>query len=478
MLGGSNHDHVNLESERWSQFYGKLQNEIPSQFFDIFFNDIRPLEWSDEKLVIASSDGKILSHIKNRYMHLLTAFAREVAHKDVDVQLKIADKKSNANVPGKIRGKKYDSSNQINIFDEETISENRTTHRESSKNYINTNYTFERFVKGPSNEYAYMAVLGAAQNPKKFHNPLYLFGGVGLGKTHLMMAMANYITEHYPWMKVLYVPSEAFQNDIVEATQKKTGFGYQAKYRNADVLLIDDIQFISERADYTQEQIFHIFNHLYQNNKQIVISGDRPPQLLATLKDRLISRFQSGLIVDVKPPNLETREAILIKKSLEMELKVPKEVLRFIATHEKSQVRLLEAALIKLKFSSEMRKKEVDMSMAHEIVKEISREQKVNISVEDVLTEVSSETGVKVDHILGKGRIENVVWARHIAMYLVRKVIPELTLLNVANAFGRNDHTTVMNAEKKIKTKLDSDVKFSEMVDRIYDILISKTKCI
>ncbi|MDH4263369.1 MAG: chromosomal replication initiator protein DnaA [Spirochaetia bacterium] len=476
MLGSSNHDHINLESERWSQFYGKLQKEIPSQFFDIFFNDIRPLEWNEDKLIIASSDGKILSHIKNRYMNLLTTFAREVAHKDIDVQLKISDKKNSVNASSKYRSKKQGIPDQFNIFEEEHSSDSRMNHRESSKNYINTNYTFERFVKGPSNEYAYMAVLGAAQNPKKFHNPLYLFGGVGLGKTHLMMAMANYIAEHYPWMKVLYVPSEAFQNDIVEAAQKKTGLGYQAKYRNADVLLIDDIQFISERADYTQEQIFHIFNHLYQNNKQIVISGDRPPQQLATLKDRLISRFQSGLIVDIKPPNLETREAILIKKSLEMELKVPKEVLRFIATHEKSQVRLLEAALIKLKFSSEMRKKEVDMSMANEIVKEISREQKVNISVDDVLMEVSSESGVKPDHILGKSRIESVVWARHIAMYLVRKVMPELTLLNVANAFGRNDHTTVMNAEKKVKIKLDSDVKFSEMVDRIYEILISKTK--
>lgn len=473
MLGGGNHDLVKQESERWSEFYGKLQKEIPSQFFEIFFNDIRPIEWSDDKLVISSPDGKILSHIKNRYMHLLVSFAREVAHKDIDVQLKVADRKSKTNTPGRGRGKNYD---QPGIFDEEKHTDERGDHRESCKNYINTNYTFERFVKGPSNEYAYMAVLGAAQNPKKFHNPLYLFGGVGLGKTHLMMAMANYIAGHYPWLKVLYVPSEAFQNDIVEAAQKKTGLGYQARYRSADVLLIDDIQFISERAEYTQEQIFHIFNHLYQNNKQIVISGDRPPQQLSTLKDRLISRFQSGLIVDIKPPNLETREAILLKKSIEMELKIPKEIIRFIATHEKNQVRLLEAALIKLKFSSEMKKKEVDMSMAHEVIKEISREQKVNISVDDVLVEVSGETGVALDRILGKSRIESVVWARHIAMYLVRRAIPELTLLNVANAFGRNDHTTVMNAEKKVKVKLDSDAKFAEILDRLYEVIMSKTK--
>jgi len=477
MLSGGNHELVNLESERWSQFYTKLRKEIPSQFFDIFFNDIKPLEWSDDKLVISSPDGKILSHIKNRYMNVLTSFAREVAHKDIDVQLKVADKTTRSGQP-RGRGKNPDQASQdgqLNIFDEEKA-EGRLAHRESCRNYINTNYTFDRFVKGPSNEYAYMAVLGAARNPKKFHNPLYLFGGVGLGKTHLMMAMANYIAEHSPWLKVLYVPSEAFQNDIVEAAQKKTGLGYQARYRNADVLLIDDIQFISERAEYTQEQIFHIFNHLYQNNKQIVISGDRPPQQLATLKDRLISRFQSGLIVDIKPPNLETREAILMKKSVEMDLKVPPEVLRFIATHEKSQVRLLEAALIKLKFSCEMRQQTVDMSMAHEVIQEVSREQVSHVSIDDVMVQVSGETGVKLDQILGKSRLESVVWARHIAMYLVRRAIPELTLLNVANAFGRNDHTTVMNAEKKVRAKLDADSAFAEMIDKLYDLVVSKTK--
>jgi len=469
MPGGIQSNQNNQESERWNQFYGKLQKEIPSQFFDIFFNDITPLEWSENRLVISSPDGKILSHIKNRYMHLLTSFAREVAHKDVDVQFKIADKSSRKKNPVSGKNKNND---QLDFFNEERSEEEKQIRQESSKNYINQNYTFDRFVKGPSNEYAYMAVLGAAENPRKFHNPLYLFGGVGLGKTHLMMAMANHIAAQYPWMNVLYVPSEAFQSDIVEAVQKKSGLGYQARYRNADVLLIDDIQFIRERAEYTQEQIFHIFNHLYQNNKQIVISGDRPPQQLATLTDRLISRFQSGLIVDIKPPNLETREAILIKKSIEMDLKVPREVLRFIATHERSQVRLLEAALIKLKFSCEMKNKVADMSMAHEVIQQISHEQKTCISVEDVLSEVSRETGIKQDQILGKSRMENIVWARHIAMYLVRKTIPDLTLLNVANAFGRNDHTTVMNAEKKINQKIDEDNSFSEMMKRIHETIL------
>jgi chromosomal replication initiator protein len=346
--------------------------------------------------------------------------------------------------------------------------------REVFSSHLNPNYTFERFVKGPSNEYAYMAALGAAQNPMTYHNPLYLFGGVGLGKTHLMMAIGNYILKNNPSLKVLYVPSETFQNEIVEAVKNKSA-SYQKKYRNVDILLIDDIQFISEKAAYTQEQIFHIFNHLYQNNKQIVISGDRPPQQLATLKDRLISRFQSGLIVDIKPPNLETREAILQSKSVEMGIDVPKEVIRFIATHEKGQVRLLEAALIKLQFSSQLKHKKVDMELASEIIREISFEMESHLNAENIIKIVSREMGIKTDQILGKSRVESIVWARHSAMYLVRKCIPSITLLEVAHAFARNDHTTVMNAEKKVRQKMDSDSHYKEFMDKVLDIILSKT---
>lgn len=509
-----------LGAERWARFYSKLEQEIPRQFFQIFFNDLGALEWTDDRLVLTSSDEKILSHLKNRYMQVITNFAREVSNSDLNVQFKLSSPRSAGLIRQDQRenqGKKNSRSritdeSQLNFFDQGvgqrggqrggqgdaqsngqgnaqnntenngqsytggglSVADNGRTYA-SEKNYINPNYTFERFVKGPSNEYAYMAALGTAENPKKFHNPLYLFGGVGLGKTHLMMAIANSINRNFPWMKVLYVPSEAFQSDIVEAVQKKTWAAYQSKYRNADILLIDDIQFISERAEYTQEQIFHTFNHLYQNNKQIVISGDRPPQQLATLKDRLISRFQSGLIVDIKPPNLETREAILMTKSKEMEIDMPVDVARFIANHEKNQVRLLEAALIKLKFSSTLKGRKIDMELAKEVLRELSMEQRMEISVQDIIEVVSQSTGIRKEEILGKSRQENIVLARHIAMYLSRKFIQSLTLLNVAYAFGRNDHTTVLNAEKNIKMKMEVDIAFQEKMEKLIEVISSKT---
>ncbi|MDH4198759.1 MAG: chromosomal replication initiator protein DnaA [Spirochaetia bacterium] len=470
MTGAGKGNYTESEEVRWGKFYEKLEKEIPRQFFEIFFNDIRPLEWNDERLIITSADEKILSHVKNRYYKIITSFAREVSNREIRVQFKVSEK-TNAPVQENPKNEK-----QLNIFSEKHVEAPRLSPADNAKSYINKNYTFERFVKGPSNEYAYMAALGAAQAPKKFHNPLYLFGGVGLGKTHLMMAIANSVNQNFPWMKVLYVPSEAFQSDILEALQTKSKAGYQEKYRSADILLIDDIQFISERAEYTQEQIFHTFNHLYQHNKQIIISGDRPPQQLAMLKDRLISRFQSGLIVDIKPPNLETREAILISKSNEINFDVPRDVVRFIATHEKSQVRLLEAALIKLKFSCQITNKKVDLDLARQVLQELSVEQKADISIEDIVREVSINMAVRNEDILGKSRVEKIVLARHLAMYLARKAIPEMTLLNIANAFARNDHTTVLNAEKNIKMKMDSDAIFMENIKQLLNIITTQKK--
>ena len=470
MLNGTKGNYMESEEARWGKFYEKLEKEIPKQFFEIFFNDLRPLEWNDEKLIITSSDEKILSHIKNRYYKVITSFAREISNKEIRVQFKVTNK------TGTSEKAETKNSGQLNMFQSHSHEIRQPRQNDNTRNPINTNYTFERFVKGPSNEYAYMAALGAAQSPKKFHNPLYLFGGVGLGKTHLMMAIANYVNENFPWMKVLYVPSETFQSDILEALQTKSKAGYQEKYRNVDILLIDDIQFISERAEYTQEQIFHTFNHLYQNNKQIIISGDRPPQQLAMLKDRLISRFQSGLIVDIKPPNLETREAILISKASEIKLDVPKDVIRFIATHEKSQVRLLEAALIKLKFSCQIANQKVDLNLARQILQELSVEQNEEISIDDIVREVAINMGIKVEDILGKSRVEKIVLARHTAMYLARKAIPEMTLLNIANSFARNDHTTVLNAEKNIKAKMDADAAFMENINHLLSIITTEKK--
>ncbi|MES0488398.1 MAG: chromosomal replication initiator protein DnaA [Leptospirales bacterium] len=447
----------------WHELYGKLESAVPVQFFDAFFKDLHPVEWSDNILVLASSDDKVISHLRNRYAKIITSFAREISsdHLEVDFQLEKTLPATGSERP--VARKKKVDANQLNIFNSPE-KERHSSGNEAvadQKIFINESYVFDRFVKGPSNEHAFAAAQGVAKNPMQYHNPLYLFGGVGLGKTHLLMAIANDIKKRYPWMKVEYIPSETFQNDLITATANNTLPHFKAKYRNVDILLIDDIQFISHRAEFTQETIFHTFNYLYQNNKQIVISGDRPPQQLSMLKDRLISRFQSGLIVDIKPPNMETRESILIKKASEQNLTIPKEVIKYIALNVKDQIRILEAVLIRLKFSFEYEKRKPDLASVKEVLGNIQGQAHVSIiSVEDILRTVAKAFGVKTEDIYGKSRMEAIALARHVCMYVIRRFIPTMSLIQIAQALGRKDHTTVIHGEKRIRDKADKDESF------------------
>lgn len=478
----------------WEAFYSRLQKEIPGQFFDVFFRDLIPIEWNEERLVLESADQKVLSHIGNRYMKLITGFAREISHTGVKIELQMKGAQSRStegsssqskvshNVKGAKKKKSAPSGQEhLPLFSPENENHSAAREKEArygyepgsskdgfSKIYINPHYTFERFIKGPSNEHALAAALGAAQNPMKYHNPLYLFGGVGLGKTHLLMSIANHIEENFPWLKVLYVPSEIFQSDLIEAFANKNLPAFKTKYRNVDVLLIDDIQFISQRAEFTQETIFHTFNYLYQNNKQIVISGDRPPQQLSKLKDRLVSRFQSGLIVDIKPPEMETREAIIKSRAREMGFELPGEVVKYITVHIKEQIRLLEASLIRLKFTSEYEKKEIDIDMARRVLVDLPQaHEEKSVSVNEIIAAVSKSFLVVREDILGRSRLENIVLARHVCMYLVRSMISSYSLLEIAELFGRKDHTTVINAEKKIIRMIEHDSGFKSKLEEL-----------
>lgn len=495
-----NETHIEREGEGeilWKRFYQKLRLEIPKQFFDVFFQDLEVVVWNNEELLIESADAKVIAHIGNRYIQIMTTLARQMSAPGVTVKLRIKDPSQSRNKTVQGMGQntvvpRSGDGSQMSIFDAY-----RDTYQSPSQNpsqrpfmervdkrgglasgggvqegfeklYVNPGYTFERFVKGPSNEHALAAALGAAENPMKYHNPLYLYGGVGLGKTHLLMAIANHIQNNFPWLKVRYVSSEVFQSDLVEAFAQKTLPLFKAKYRDIDVLLIDDIQFVSARAEYTQETIFHIFNYLYQNNKQIVISGDRPPQQLSKLKDRLVSRFQSGLIVDIKPPEMETREAIIRKRAAEMELELPDESVRWIAMNIRDQVRLLEASLIRLKFATEYEGSEAGPALTKRVlgdIKDSAKEQKVDPA--QVVEAVSREFHVAEDEIFSKSRMERISLARHVAMYLIRKLIPSYSLLKVAEIFGRNDHTTVLNAQKKIERILEQDQSFRAKLEEV-----------
>ncbi len=453
----------------WASIHDKLKKHIPRQFFKVFFGDLEPLSFKGNSLVLASADARVVAHIKQRYLPLINRYANEVSEGKIVVKVKTRPTDSKAEPKKDHKVKKPRT-----IPTQTTSEEGRDGGSGAYPNTIilNPKYTFDRFVRGPSNEHAFAASFGAAQRPSEFHNPLYLYGGVGLGKTHLMMAIGNHIQDNFPWMNVQYTPAEIFQSDLVEAVATKTLPHFKAKYRNIDVLLFDDIQFISQRAEYTQEEIFHTFNYLYQNKKQIVISGDRPPQQLSTLTDRLVSRFQSGLIVDIKPPSLETRLAILKTKAEEIQLDIPYEVLKYVAVRITGQIRVLEAALIKLKFISELEKHPIDLQLTKLALRDLPNEKPgPQVSIDEILRVVSKHFGVEEAEVKGNSRVENIVMARHVCMYLTKKLLPSMSLAAIAEAFGRSDHTTVMHAEKKIKEMVDRDEAFRVQLQELHDEL-------
>lgn len=447
----------------WQQMYSLLQQRIPHQFFSVFFEDLKLVDLRDNALYLMSSSSSIIDHLKKNYLIQIENAAHEVTGREMQVNLEVDDE-----------AEKQQSEMKKEALETKQIEKTAPVRLSSYPNHIdlNKNYTFDKFVKGPSNEHAFAAAMGAAGQPKEYHNPLYLYGGVGLGKTHLMMAIGNYVQQQYPWMSIQYTPAETFQSDLVEAIRNKTLPHFKNKYRNVDVFLFDDIQLISPRADSTQEELFWTFNYLYQNRKQIVISGDRPPQQLDKLTDRLQSRFQSGLIVDIKPPNLETRIAILQSKAETMNLDIDYDVLQYLATRISSQIRALESALIKLKFTSDHEQHPVDMQMARLALKDMPNDQNTSqVTTDEILRVVSRVFHIDENEIKGASRVEQVVLARHTCMFLTRKLMPSKSRADIARAFGRNDHTTVLHAEKQMARRIDADDAFRIRIQELIDEL-------
>jgi chromosomal replication initiator protein len=311
-------------------------------------------------------------------------------------------------------------------------------------------YTFERFVIGSSNRFAHAAAVAVAEAPAKSYNPLFIYGGAGLGKTHLLHAIGHYAGSLYPQARLRYVSSEQFTNEFINAIRDDRTGGFQRRYRDNDILLIDDIQFL-EGKERTQEEFFHTFNALHNADKQIVISSDRPPKQIATLEDRLRSRFEWGLITDIQPPDLETRIAILRKKSSADGLNVPDDVLSFIASKVQSNIRELEGALIRVTAFASLNGSPIELALAEIVLKDLfpdegSRE----VSVPLIMAETAAYFGLTIEDLTGSNRSRLLVTARQMAMYLTRE-LTDLSLPKIGQAFGGRDHTTVMHATQKIR---------------------------
>ena len=330
------------------------------------------------------------------------------------------------------------------------VGRNSTSLNNNESAQLNPRYVFESFVIGASNRFAHAAAVAVAEAPAKAYNPLFIYGESGLGKTHLLHAIGAYAKELYGSVRVRYVSSEEFTNDFINSIRDDKASVFQRRYRDLDILLVDDIQFL-ENKERTQEEFFHTFNTLYNANKQIVISSDRPPKQLTTLEDRLRSRFEWGLITDIQPPELETRIAILRKKAAQDKLNAPDDVLEYIASKISTNIRELEGALIRVTAFASLNRQGVDLSLAEIVLKDlIPEEGGPEITGPTIMAQTASYFSLSIDDLCGTSRSRVLVNARQIAMYLCREMT-ELSLPKIGQAFGGRDHTTVMHADRKIR---------------------------
>ncbi len=315
---------------------------------------------------------------------------------------------------------------------------------------LNPKYTFDTFVIGSSNRFAHAASVAAAEAPAKAYNPLFIHGGSGLGKTHLLHAIGHYTHRLYEGSRVRYVSSEEFTNEFINSIRDGKADGFRRRYRDIDVLLVDDIQFL-ENKEQTQEEFFHTFNTLHNSDKQIVISSDRPPKQLTTLEDRMRSRFEWGLLTDVQPPELETRIAILRKKAAQEGLAAPPEVLEFIASKISTNIRELEGALIRVTAFASLNRQSVDLDLTGQVLRDLVPSTEVpEITAGAIMSQTAAYFGLSVDDLCGTSRSRVLVTARQIAMYLCRE-LTDLSLPKIGQQFGGRDHTTVMHADRKVR---------------------------
>jgi chromosomal replication initiator protein len=339
---------------------------------------------------------------------------------------------------------------------------------------LNARFTFDRFVVGPSNRFAHAASLAVAESPAKAYNPLFIYGGVGLGKTHLMQAIGQAVAQRWPSRRIVYTSSERFTNELIAAIQTKTTAKFRDRYRTVDVLLVDDIHFIAQK-EATQEEFFHTFNALYDAHKQIVISSDRSPKDIAGLEERLISRFEWGLVTDIQPPDLETRIAILRKKAEEAGIQVPNEVIDFISQQITANIRELEGALIRVVAYCNLFSVPQTAATAREVLKDMVREVRARITLEEIQRRVADYFKIDLTEIRGIRRQRSIIYPRQVAMFLCRR-LTEASLPEIGRAFGGRDHTTVLHAVEKIAQDITQDLHKKQLLDYLNQLLLTPSR--
>lgn len=431
----------------WARSQGLIREKIGNPSFETWFSSVRARE-KGGSLVLEAPDEFFKNWLVEHYAELIKECLKKLAGKDIQIEFAVNSQILEAETKA-----------VLNKF------ESKFQDKPPESASINPRFTFEAFVEGPSNRFARAASLAVAESPAKAYNPLFIYGGVGLGKTHLMQAVANHLRAKNPQIKNCYLTSERFTNELIEAIQRHSTTQFRQKYRNIDVLMIDDIHFIAGKES-TQEEFFHTFNVLFDNHKQIIISSDRPPKEISNLEERLSSRFSWGLITDIQPPDLETRIAILRKKVEREPINVPEEVINFIAGQINTNIRELEGALIRVVAYSLLEEKEVSLGLAQEVLKDLVKESRRKITLDLIQKKVAEFFNLDPQDTKTKKRNKNIVLPRQIAMYLTRE-LTNLSLPEIGAGFGGKDHTTVLHSWNKIKGELTKNHQLKDIVDKL-----------
>jgi chromosomal replication initiator protein len=443
---------MNLD-EAWSKAVEAIGVKVGSQAFDLWFRPLKLVQVQDGQLVLEVPNKFFKEWIEDHYPEIIPKTIEQFTKEVVSVKYRVVQRKE------PVAEKKV-----------ETKQADRRSKLASRGIFLSPKFTFDTFVIGSSNQFAHAAARAIADAPGKAYNPLFIYGGVGLGKTHLMNAIGNKIIDDVSNVKLLYAPAEQFTNEFVYSMRNDKMVEFKAKYRNMDVLIIDDIQFIAGKSG-TQEELFHTFNALYDSQKQIVFSSDRPPRDISPITERLRSRFGMGLIADIQPPDVETKMAILGKKSDIEGIQLPEDVSYFLASKVRSNIRDLEACMIRLGAHSSLTGHEITVEMAKNVLKDLIHDEEKALSIDYIQKTVCEYFGLKIQDIKAKKRTRDIAFPRQVAMHLC-KVLTDSSLNEIGKCFGGKDHSTVIHANKIIEERRKTDEDFNDKID----YLIKKIK--
>jgi len=446
----------------WEKSLQIIKEKLSQQNFETWIRPIKIVSMEGSHIYLSVPNKFFKDWLLENYHTVIKDSITSLAGNDIDVDFDVAREEEN---------------NQDSVprreYHHDTSRAKPKPSRSKSQQSLHPHYSFERFVVGSCNQFAHAASVAVAENPAKNYNPLFIYGGVGLGKTHLLNAIGLFTHSLYPDMNVLYVSAEEFMNELINSIRYDKMPKFREKYRKIDCLLIDDIQFIAGK-ERTQEEFFHTFNTLHDSGKQIVVTSDRFPKDIPNLEGRLRSRFEWGLIADIQPPEMETKIAIIEKKAYENNLSLPSTVALYVASHAESNIRELEGFLIRIGAYSSLTGREIDLNLAKEVLKKVLKQNEhEEVTIDEIIKAVTGKLGVKILDVKSQKKNKNIVMARQIAMYLSRKMTTS-SFPDIGEKIGGRDHSTVIYANNKIGKAVEGDVKLQKTISDIEETIKNK----